>query len=67
MFEICGQKHLLTCIFVRSRATVQVNYLGDLANTTRRQRRRENGVEMAWQHPHTRKYDAIYTPFSRRL
>ena len=26
-FEICGQKHLHTCIFVRSRATVQVNYL----------------------------------------
>ena len=24
-FEICGQKHLHTCIFVRSRATVQVN------------------------------------------
>ena len=25
-FEICGEKHLHTCIFVRSRATVQVNY-----------------------------------------
>ena len=25
-FELCGQKHLHTCIFVRSRATVQVNY-----------------------------------------